>query len=136
MRRLGRHLGAIALLALLVRAVMPAGYMIAAADTPHGRYLTVALCGDHQGQSQVIDLDTGKLIDASDVPGGTPKDKSSTHQPCVFASAPHFAVAATPVGPIVFQVVHQVHFAATANLRPGLGIAAPPPPSTGPPNLI
>lgn len=103
MRRLGRHLGAIALLALLVRAVMPAGYMIAAADTPHGRYLTVALCGDHQGQSQVIDLDTGKLIDASDVPGGTPKDKSSTHQPCVFASAPHFAMAATPVGPIVFR---------------------------------
>ncbi len=64
MRRMGRRWGAIALLAVLVRAVLPAGFMLAHADAGSGRYLTVKMCDAHNGPAQVIDLETGKRVDA------------------------------------------------------------------------
>jgi hypothetical protein len=129
---MGARLGAIALLAMLVRAVVPAGYMLAQADTGQGRFLTVEMCEGHA--ARVIDLDTGKQVDLSKLPGKA--DDTSKDAPCVFAST---ASAATPV-----EVVELVEFVATQDvgffvdrsIRPGRGIAAPPPPSTGPPSTI
>ena len=134
MRSMGRRLGAIALLAMLVRAIIPAGYMLAEADTGSGRYLTVEMCDGHSAQAKVIDLDTGKLIDLSKLPKNV---KSETDKsPCVFAGATAIEspVAATEL--VEFRVSHQVDFVVVRDLRPGRGIAAPPPPSTGPPSLI
>ncbi|MEQ1780152.1 MAG: hypothetical protein ABMA14_02250 [Hyphomonadaceae bacterium] len=131
---MGRQLGALALLALLVRAIVPAGYMLASAETAEGRYLVVQLCDSHAGFSQIIDLDTGKQVDATKLPAKQ-TDKSSK-APCVFAAAPHLSAPETFVGivaPVV--IVRATGFYSTA-VAPGRGIAAPPPPSTGPPSLI
>ncbi len=38
--------------------------------------------------------------------------------------------------PLNSGVVHKVRFTMVRDLRPGRGIPAPPPPSTGPPILI
>ena len=133
MQRAARQLGAIALLAMLVRAVVPAGYMLAEADTPNGRYLVVQMCDGH-GDAQVVDLDTGELLDASKLPGKSDNKNSST--PCVFATSAPMASPLAAAGPIVFQREFAADFVIALAVAPGRGIAAPPPPSTGPPTLI
>ena len=136
MRYAGRQLGAFALFALLVRAIVPAGYMIASAETSEGRYLVVQLCDSHANFTQVIDLDTGKQVDPGKLPAKPASDKSSK-TPCVFAAAPHMAgpeLSSPYVGQPDGRIV-VANYAAVA-VTPGRGIAAPPPPSTGPPQLI
>jgi hypothetical protein len=106
--------------------------MLAEADTGQGRYLTVQMCEGHA--ASVIDLDTGKQVDPSQLPGKA--DDTSKSSPCVFASA---APAATPVAiaePVEFITTQDVEFGVSLNVRPGRGIAAPPPPSTGPPSAV
>lgn len=134
MRSMGRRLGAIALLAMLVRAIIPAGYMLAQADTGSGRYLTVEMCDGHADQAQVIDLDTGKLVDLSKLPKNVKSETETA--PCVFAGATAVEAPDAVAELVEFRVSHQVDFAIVRDLRPGRGIAAPPPPSTGPPSLI
>ncbi len=134
---MGRRLGALALLAMLVRAVLPAGYMFATADTGSGRYLTVTLCTDHAGGGEIalVDLETGKTY----APGETPKPKdasSDTSSPCVFAGAPAVATPAAAPELIVFTTAVEAPVAIARDVRPGRGIAAPPPPATGPPLSI
>lgn len=131
-KRMGWRLGAFALMALLVRAILPAGYMLAEAETASGRYLTLELCDEHDGKPKLVDLDTGEIIDA-------PEDgKSGAPQPpCVFCAA--FTTAAPPVSgaePVEFIAAGEVDFNEIRDLLPGRGIAAPPPPSTGPPSII
>jgi hypothetical protein len=133
MHHAARRLGAIALLALLVRAILPAGYMIASADTPDGRYLVVQLCDDHRAAPQVIDLDTGKQVDPGSLPSKKSGDKS---QQCVFSGAPHIGTPASPAEPAIFAFKAETASFVAVFLRPGRGIAAPPPPSTGPPTHI
>lgn len=131
MKRMGWRLGAFALLALLVRAMVPAGYMLAQADTGSGRYLTLELCDSHNGVAQVIDLDTGEIIDLTDE-----GDSSNQHQPCVFAGMVATPALHTLCQAVVFAAERGVEFGAVRDLAPGRGIAAPPPPSTGPPSFI
>jgi hypothetical protein len=134
MHRMGARLGAIALLAMLVRAMVPAGYMLAHADSGGGRYLTVTMCIDHGGATQVIDLDTGKPVDPSKLPG---KGKGEGKQaPCVFAAAGHVAPPVVFEQPVEFVTHYDVEFGVVRDVRPGRGIAAPPPPATGPPSAI
>lgn len=139
MRNAAKRLGAIALLALLVRALVPAGYMIASAETAEGRYLVVQLCDSHAGFTQVIDLDTGLHVDPDTLPGspdGKPTNDKSGKAPCLFATAPHIATPqiASEVTAIVIRTAATGY--AVAPVSPGRGIPAPPPPSTGPPQLI
>jgi hypothetical protein len=137
MQRMGRRLGAIALLAMLVRAFVPAGYMLASAETAGGRYLTVQMCQGHAGAMQVIDLDTGKVVEASKLAKGEDKSKGNPAEaPCVFAGAPAMAHPVAIAEPVEFLVAHDVDFGVVRDVRPGRGIPAPPPPSTGPPSLI
>ena len=126
---MGARLGAIALLAMLVRAVVPAGYMLAQADTGQGRFLTVAMCEGHA--SRVIDLDTGKQVDPSELPGKA--DDKSKNAPCVFASTVSVATPIAIAEPVEFIPTQEIGFTVDPGIRPGRGIAAPPPPSTGPP---
>ncbi len=134
-RNAGRQLGAIALLALFVRAIVPAGYMVAAAETSQGRYLVVELCEGHHQAPQVIDLDTGKRVDPGSLPSAPAKDKTS-NQTCVFAAAPVFASPVVSAEPVAFRAAVEPVVFGNGDIRPGRGIAAPPPPSTGPPSLI
>lgn len=137
MQRMGARLSAIALIAMLVRAVVPAGYMLAQAETSEGRYLTVTMCSEHGGGKQVIDLDTGKQIDPSKISGkGGDKTGDAKHAPCVFAASAHVAAPVAIAQPVEFIVHNEVQFGAVRDLRPGQGIPAPPPPATGPPSTI
>ena len=132
---MGKRLGAIALLAMLMRAVIPAGYMLAEAETPNGRYLTVDFCEGHDAVKRVLDLETRKLVDPSEVPSSK-HDGQAQHAPCVFATATPLAQPLAAADPVRFVVSHDVDFAIVRDIRPGRGIAAPPPPSTGPPSSI
>lgn len=132
MQRMGARLGAIALLAMLVRAVVPAGYMLAQAEDSSGRHLTVQMCVGHaMAATQVIDLDTGKAVDKPEKPRGEAK-----HAPCVFAGAAHLAPPIAIAEPFEFVFAVDVDFSDEQGVRPGRGIPAPPPPATGPPATI
>ena len=132
MHRMSGRLGAIALLALIVRAVLPAGFMLAEADTGSGRYLTLEFCDARAGQAKVVDLDTGKIIDAPT------KGKSSNNQPpCVFCASVVAMASPEPIVELIkFVAAQNVNFTQVRDLSPGRGIAAPPPPSTGPPTSV
>jgi hypothetical protein len=134
MQHMGRKLGAIALLAMLVRAIVPAGYMLATAETAHGRYLTVTVCDAHDNTAQVLDLETGRLVDPSNVPAK--HQQKAEHAPCVFAIAAPMAPPAASIEPVTFTAVETAASVVPRDIRPGEGIAAPPPPSTGPPASI
>lgn len=134
MRRMGARLGAIALIALFMRALIPAGYMLAEADTGGGRYVTMQVCDGHASAPTLLNLDTGQQVQLKDLPRKTKDDGSKT--PCVFAS-PAAAIEPSAIAePVEFLAETGVAFAMVADIRPGRGIPAPPPPSTGPPALI
>ena len=132
---MGRRLGAIALLALLVRALIPAGYMVASAETPNGRFLIVQLCDGHASTAQAVDLETGQNVDLSTFPK-SPTNSGNSDQPCAFAVAVAFAPPVTAAESLAVMASTDADVALPTVVRPGRGIAAPPPPATGPPILI
>lgn len=128
---------AIALFAIALRALVPAGYMIA--PRAEDGAVVMALCSEH-GTTQVrIDLRTGEVItaesgDAAQGPaqGDDPAAKKWS-APCVFAAAA--ALAPPAFGPGVPARVNApaIEASAVAHVAPGRGLAAPPPFSTAPP---
>jgi hypothetical protein len=108
---------AMALMAVLVRAVIPTGYMIA----------------PEQGLNLVICTGHGPAVSRADdeTPSKAPQKQD---QPCAFAgfhaTATIFAVAFT-AAPMVWS--HASPRLNSLDLAPGRGLAAPPPPSHAPP---
>lgn len=135
-RTAGRRFGAIALLAILVRAIVPGGYMLAAADTPDGRFVILQLCDAHGQPASALNLDTGELVDMADVPLKKSPGGSPDNQPCAFASASAVTVPDVPGILVAVFEASKADLPAVAYVQPGRGIPAPPPPSTGPPSLI
>jgi hypothetical protein len=112
-----------ALCALLVAALVPAGFMPAA--TAKGAALVVCT-----GHGPVV-LDNH----AREVP--SPAGKASDHQVCAFAG--HGAVLAGPQGAAqaeVSLVAYAPYLPPSVEAAPGRGLSAPPPPSHAPPVLI
>jgi hypothetical protein len=105
-----------ALVAMSLRAAMPAGYML---SDSNGQ-VVVSLCN---GGSMTLDL------------GKTEHGKQTHHDaPCPYAAAAH--AAAPPTDAIAIALQSAAIVAATPrDVRPGRGLAAPPPPATGPPTL-
>ena len=134
MRRMGTKLGAIALIALFMRAVLPAGYMLAEADTGGARYVTLQICDGHASAQKLLNLDTGEEVLLSALPKKVKDDGAKT--PCVFSAGPAIIEPMVAVEPVEFVVETGIVFSPAQSVRPGRGIAAPPPPSTGPPSLI
>ena len=132
---MSRTLAALALLAIAVRALVPAGYMLATAQD--GRFIAVTLCSGHGAVDAVIDLTTGAVVDAdatkqNDIPSNAPNPDA----PCVFAT---MAALSAPEHPPAFTLVFQSAPAERVRdlaVAPGRGLAAPPPWSTGPPLAI
>ena len=134
MRQKGARLSALALVALFVRALVPAGYMLAEADTGGARYVTMQICDGHASAPKLLNLDTGEEVLLDDLPRKVTDKGDKT--PCVFAAPSVVVEPLVVIEPITFLVEASVDFAAVPDLRPGLGLSAPPPPSTGPPSLI
>ena len=112
-------------LALAVRIATPAGWMFAPSDG-HGLPQLV-ICTGHGPEP------LAPAVGKSGQPANAP-DKSSDH-PCVFAGhgapTPPALIAATVPAPVVTSV--GLSPTRLADQRPGRGLAAPPPPSQGPP---
>jgi hypothetical protein len=109
----------LALIAVMLRAALPTGWMVAA---EHGPQLVIC-----SGHAATPDSPAGKSDHVPQKPD----------QLCVFAGA-HVALdAGQPLLPARFDripaaaVVHPL-----PTLSPGRGLAAPPPPSTGPPSFL
>lgn len=108
-------------LALAVRVVVPSGFMLSSAQG--GGLPTMVICTS-DGAIQLP------------MPGEHAPAKPDSADHCAFASvAPALAtpdVATVATNLIAFAALNQPLGTST---RPGLGLAAPPPPKTGPPLL-
>lgn len=121
---------ALALLAIVLKVMVPAGFM-PSAETRNGLPFALVLCTG----------DGAKVVepgDALDARHGDKSDKAGHDAPCPFAAQG----AAAPPPPVVAAIAADlVAYAApllppTRALAPGRGLAAPPPPPTGPPIVL
>ncbi len=106
------------LAALLARAVIPSGWMVAPA--PAG--VAIVIC-------------TGDGMVTGAIPGKDDGQPRTNTEPCAFAG---LGVAAEPPLLAILPVPVAVAVAVLAPavvLLPGRGLAAPPPPATGPPAI-
>jgi hypothetical protein len=132
---LSRSLAVLALLAVLVRAMIPAGYMVGPSRTGDGTTV-IMLCTEQGYVASRVDLATGTVLTGAETPSGKPDAPAKSpgdHAPCVFAAA---ATLASPEAAVAIQLPVQVETATWANtavVTPGRGLAAPPPWPTGPP---
>lgn len=135
--RFTQMLAGLALLAMLLRALLPQGVMLA--PQQDGGPISVQLCSDAGMINLLFDPATGAFLpnDGHGGQGSGKSDKSSSGEgPCVFAAIAHLAA---PVLPLMFTAAPLRLLAATfetAFIAPGLGLAAPPPFSTGPPRSL
>lgn len=114
-----------AMLALLARAAIPAGWMPSA----NGRAIAISVCSG-EGRA-VMWLDKTGRVHKSD-PGQSDQHDS----PCAFASAAGTAAVPLNLVQSLAIPVQMTLFAARHIFVPGQGLPAPPPPQTGPPLLI
>lgn len=129
-RRHVKAFAALALLALLVRAIVPAGFMVAPTK---GDLLTITLCSGHGAVEALLDLDTGAIVKKGQQ---KPEKPAASDAPCAFAVA---AALSPPEAPFSLAVCHMPAVRAPVRLAsatPGRGLAAPPPWSTGPPTSV
>ena len=128
-------LTAFALLAMVVRALVPAGYMFA--PSQDHRFITVTLCSGHGSGEAVIDLTTGAVVDADEAQKHkAPSNQQNSDGPCVFAAAAALSAPEQPASlPVVFRLA-SVELPRAIEAAPGRGLAAPPPWSTGPPLTV
>lgn len=135
-RRAGfvQALAVVALSAMFMRALAPAGFMLSPAQD--GRFLAVTLCTGYNQNPILMDLQSGAIVDPdAHKQGKSPADNSHANAPCVFAmAAPLAAPEATPGLHVSFHAVDAAPSLAR-RIIPGRGLAAPPPWSTGPPDL-
>lgn len=130
------------LLALLVRAVIPAGFMLAPTGQGGAGPIPIVLCTEG-GTIQALLAADGSLVEdggTGDKPAGNDghSDGGVDHAACVFA---HGTAATGPVDPAGSAAAPLMRIEAPAgamvlDLVPGRGLAAPPPPATAPPVLI
>ncbi|MES1202173.1 MAG: DUF2946 family protein [Pseudomonadota bacterium] len=112
---------ALAFIAIGARALVPPGYMPAA--NAEGQ-LVVTLCG---GGQAILDLGAPKH-------DGDHQD-GKLHAPCTYAAAPALAEAPRQTALAAPRARANQPPAFSPIVRVGAGLAAPPPPSRGPPLL-
>lgn len=122
---------ALALIASVARGVLPTGYMVNAGLQPGE--IAIVLCADHGRAPAALDLATGGLRPLDERP--RPESRTTAADlPCVFAAS---ALAAPPeTGPSIATPAMAPGWTRGSRVRAiavGRGLAAPPPPATGPP---
>ena len=128
--RFSRLAMTLAMLAVVIRVLVPAGFMVAPGSEAGGS--RIVICSG-QGAVEVLVDEAGHRIKA---PANHGQDKAGDHA-CAFASvataslSPEQLLLSAPAAYV--DLVTTPKFLAQ---RPGLGLAAPPPPKTGPPLSI
>lgn len=123
----------LAVLAIVFKILVPPGFM-AAGPLQGGLPLGLVICtgsgplavGSQAGDSQ------------ADVPHDAPAGKSSHDMPCGFAANGMATPAPNLLDVAIVEFVAHPHapVRTLADLAPGRGLAAPPLPARGPPNLL
>jgi hypothetical protein len=114
------------LCALAVRFTIPAGWMPSAEHS-----FAVTVCTGVN--MSTVWIDTKGKIHKTD----PAKHKVADHEPCAFAGVFGAADVATPIAALpVLPNANQILALTTIPASIGKGLAAPPPPSTGPPSFI
>lgn len=130
---IGQALATLALLAILVRALIPPGYMLSAARD--GGVLSVTLCTSHGAATALVDLTSGAAADADGTRNDKAPNKRNADAPCVFATAAPLAPP-NSLAPLNICILDRANERLPVSvIAPGRGLAAPPPWSTGPPHI-
>ncbi|AVG21577.1 hypothetical protein EIB18_18515 [Caulobacter vibrioides] len=124
---------ALALLAVVLKVMIPAGFM-PSAESRNGLPFALVLC---TGDGAKV-VQPGDTLDARHGDKGDQSDKAGHDVPCPFAAQ---GAAAPPPTVVATIAIDLVAYAAPAipparTLAPGRGLAAPPPPPTGPPLVL
>ncbi len=124
---------ALALLAVVLKVMIPAGFM-PSAETRNGLPFALVLC---TGDGAKV-VQPGDALDARHGDKGDKGDKAGHDAPCPFAAQ---GAAAPPPSVVAAIDIDLVAYAApilpsARALAPGRGLAAPPPPPTGPPVVL
>lgn len=124
-------------MAMAMRVVIPGGYMVAAPEANRGLPQMV-ICTGQGAMAVAVDAE-GHLVKTSLKPASKPshQDKDRPDHPCAFsgsAAAAQTANFALPPEPVRFSQYAPLPLASAQ--RPGLGLAAPPPWTTGPPSIL
>ena len=128
---------AVTVLAMAMRVVIPSGYMVARSDAAHGLPQMV-ICTSQGAMVVAVDAE-GHLVKTSLKPASKPshQDKDRPDHPCAFSATSAAAQSANltlPLAPLSFS--HSAPLPLASAQRPGLGLAAPPPWTTGPPSIL
>lgn len=133
---------ALTVLAMAMRVVIPGGYMVAGSETAQG-LPQVVICTGQGAMAVAVDAD-GHLVKTSLKPTSEPSHSDPTHSdkdrpdpPCAFSAASAAAQSVSlslPVALVRFS--HSTPLPLASAQRPGLGLAAPPPWTTGPPSIL
>lgn len=112
--------------ALLLRALLPPGFMLA--DTAQ-QGVKVVLCSAHGLIEVTVDPVTNEVRTE---PAEQNKKSDKADPPCAFSA---IAKLAPPPANSTYmpRLVSAPHAAPSFDVRPGRGLSAPPPPQTGPP---
>ena len=116
---------AFALLALAPKLLIPPGMMVGSAGPASSPGIPLVICTGH-----------GPMVAVGQVDPRAPAPRPHPDSPCGFAG--HALVAAPPLAaPIAvpYPLPSHVALAMRLDLAPGRGLAAPPPPSQGPPSV-
>ena len=129
-------------LAVAMRVVIPGGYMVAHSEAANGLPQMV-ICTGQGAMAVAVDAD-GNLVKTSLTPATEPShsdpehsDKDRPDHPCAFSSttvAAQTTNLALPPELVRFSQYAPLPLASAQ--RPGLGLAAPPPWTTGPPSIL
>jgi hypothetical protein len=120
-----------ALMALAIRAIAPAGVLLAPdAD----RWVALTLCRGAGAAMAALNLETGEVRE--DGAPAAPENGAEAHAPCLCAA--HAAVAPAPAAGGLSSRIASLRAAPIPKTAcaPGRGIAAPPPWATGPPSAL
>jgi hypothetical protein len=108
--------------ALVMRIAVPTGFMVGEGTAGP----TIVICSGSGAMTMPL----------PGVPAKHDGNKEKTDHPCAFAAAHIVAPAPVPASDaLVLRAAPATPLARIGNIRPGLGLAAPPPPKTGPPAL-
>lgn len=121
----------LAALALALRVLIPAGFMVAPGSQSAG-LSPIVLCSGQGPITKLVTAD-GRIVDQ---PLHEPRDDGKTRHgaPCAFAGVATGPLPSSVQTPVTYTAGRQeAARPLPPGLRPGLGLCAPPPPATGPP---
>lgn len=129
-----RALAILAIAVFAMRALVPAGYMLAPGQD--GNTISVQICSGHGPLYALLDLETGEITTPTDQPqdAGPSHDSDPDAQaPCAFAGGGAFAVLGPAILPPEILPVSTASVLAPDSRGPPAGAALSPITARGPP---